>query len=205
MVEPEIRPEDTGPAGETDGARGEPAVLVERALPTDPEVRGSASLYLAEARRQGVAAGRRMLYVGPEVAPSRVAACLGLDRGEHAFARRKLMFADDVPVRVATSWFRRDIVEGSPLAAADFVPGGLDGVLRDLGHRFGRAEETLRVRRATADEARTLRIGAGEPVAEVLRASYDVHDTPVHVLETICVGSRHVFRIGQTLPVRDAF
>lgn len=204
-MESEIRPDDLEPAGATDGSGAEPAVLVERALPTDPEVRGSASLYLAEARRQGIVAGRRMLYVGPEVAPPRVAACLGLDESEHAFARRKLMFADDVPVRVATSWFRRDVVEGSPLAAADFIPGGLEGALRDLGYRFGRAEETLRVRRATADEARTLRIDEDEPVAEVLRASFDVHDTPVHVLETICVGSRHVFRIGQTLPVRDAF
>lgn len=190
-----------GRAGE--GAR--PAVLVERALPADPDVRGSASLYLSEARRQGVAAGRRMLDVGPEPAPPRVAACLRIGDGDRAFARRKLLLADDVPVRVATSWFRLDVVEGTPLAASDFVPGGLEDALRGLGYRLGRADETLRVRGAAGGEARTLRIEDGEPVAEVLRASYDVGDTPVHVLETVCVGSRHVFRIAQGSPARDAF
>lgn len=184
---------------------GEAPVVVERTLPTEPAVRGSASLYLAEASRQGIAAGRRMLYVGPEPAPYRVAACLRIGDGELAFARRKMMYAGDVPVRIATSWFRLDVVEGSPLTAADFVPGGLDVALRDLGHRFGRADETLRVRLGTAGEAETLRLGDGEPVAEILRASYDTDDTPVHVLETICAGSRHVFRIGQPASGHDAF
>lgn len=191
---------------ENHGGPGVPDVLVERALPTAPEVRGSASLYLAEARRQGVAAGRRMLDVGPELAPPRVAEYLRIPAGGRAFARRKLMLANDVPVRVATSWFRLETAEGTPLSAADFVPGGLEDALRGLGYRFGRADETLRVRRATGGEARLLRIGDGEPVAEVLRASYDVHDVPVHVLETICAGARHVFRIGPgPAGGRDAF
>lgn len=145
-----------------------------------------------------------MLYVGAEPAPTRVAACLRIRPGEPAFARRKAMYAEGVPVRVATSWFRMDVATGTPLAAEDFVPGGLDAALRDLGYRFGRAEEALRVRGATAPEAAVLRLAEGEPVAEILRASFDVTDVPVHVLETICAGARHVFRIAPAAG-RDVF
>lgn len=171
--------------------------VVERWLPTDPGIRASASLYLIEAQRQGITPGRQMLYVGIEPCPAHLTDHLGAAAGEPVFVRRKLMLADDVPVRIATSYFPASLAEGTPLTAPDFVPGGLQGVLEEMGYAFGRADETLAARMPTARETETLDLYADTPVVQVLRSAYDTEDRPVHTLETLCAADRHVFRIQQ--------
>lgn len=174
-----------------------PRVLVYRALPTEPAVRGSKSLFLAEAERQGLKAGRRMLYVGLEPAGDQVAGCLRVEPGTEIVARRKMMTANDVPVRIATSYFRADLFGGTRLAEPEFVQPSLQSALTALGYSFGHAEEYLIARPPTAFERETLELEAGEWIVQVLRTSYSVEGTPVHVLETICAANRHVFSIGQ--------
>jgi DNA-binding GntR family transcriptional regulator len=174
-----------------------PAIVVRRALPTEPAVRGSASLFMAEAERQGIRSGRRMLYVGPEPAGGRIAAALGVDPGAEVLARRKLLLADDVPVRVATSFFRLDLFGGTPVADPDFVRPSLQAGIEALGHRFGHAEEHLIARPPEGDEAAVLELGPGEWVVQVLRTSHDTGGTPIHALETICAATRHIFTVTQ--------
>lgn len=175
-----------------------PRVLVERELPTPPAVRGAPSLFLAEAERQGITPARRMLYVGPEPSNPDVAAGLRVEPGDTVFARRKMFTANEVPVRIATSYFRMDVADGTGLAAPDFVRPTLQAAIEALGHRFGHAEETLVARPPEPYEAETLDLDPGEWVLRVLRVAYSTRDTPVHALETICSASRHVFRITQT-------
>jgi GntR family transcriptional regulator len=174
-----------------------PRVLVQRSLPTDPRVRSSVSLFLAEAERQGVAADRRMLYIGLEPAAEHVAACLRVSPGDDVVARRKVMSAGGVPVRVATSFFRADLFASTRMAEPEFVRPSLQSALADLGYRFGRAEETLTARRATTVERDTLELEPDDWVVQIVRASYSTEDTPIHTLETICAATRHVFPVGQ--------
>ncbi|PZG50455.1 hypothetical protein C1I98_10450 [Spongiactinospora gelatinilytica] len=174
-----------------------PRVLVSRPLPTDPAVRGSRSLFLSQAAEQGIRADRRMLYVGPEPAGRNVAECLQVVPGDEVIARRKLMLANDVPVRIATSYFRADLFAGTRIAQPGFVLPTLQAALEALGHRFGRAEEVLTARRPTALEAETLDLDPGEWVVQVVRTGYGTDGTPVHTLETICAADRHVFPIRQ--------
>lgn len=175
-----------------------PRVLVQRAIPTDPAVRGSASLYLEEARRQGIEnAERRMLYIGTEPASDHVAARLRVDTGTDVVARRKMFTANAVPVRISTSYFRADLFGGTRIEEPEFVKPSLQAAIESLGYQFGHAEETLTAREATRFEAETLDLDPGEWVVQVLRASYSTEDTPVHVLETICAATRHVFVVGQ--------
>lgn len=174
-----------------------PPVLVRRAVPTPPAVRASASLFLAEAGRQGLTGGRRMLYVGPEPAPERVAAALRVTPGAEVLARRKLLLAGDVPVRVATSYLRLDLFGGTPLCDPGFVKPSLQAGIEALGHRFGHAEEELRARPPLPAEAATLALGPGEWVVEILRTGFSADGTPVHALHTVCAASRHVFEITQ--------
>ena len=47
-------------------------VVVERAIPTEPGIRASRSLYLSETEHQGVTPSRQMLKVGPEPAAAQV-------------------------------------------------------------------------------------------------------------------------------------
>ncbi|MFC6582071.1 UTRA domain-containing protein [Planomonospora parontospora] len=178
-------------------ATSAPRVLVQRPLPTDPAVRGSKSLYLIEAERQGLKADRRMLYIGPEPASEHVAACLRVNPGDEVIARRKMMLANDVPVRIATSYFRADLFQDTRISQPEFVLPTLQAALEALGYRFGHAEEVLTARRPTSFEAETLELEPGEWVVQVLRASYSTEDTPIHTLETICAATRHTFPIGQ--------
>ncbi|MFC7099865.1 UTRA domain-containing protein [Nonomuraea rubra] len=130
-------------------------------LPTEPAVRGSASLFLSEAQRQGLKAGRRMLYVGLEAASEQVAACLRVEVGADVVARRKMMTANDVPVRIATSYFRADLFGGTRLGEPGFVRPSLQAAIVDLGHAFGRAEESLIARPPTGFERETLELDPG--------------------------------------------
>lgn len=197
----QIPPDETAgpvakaPAGSETRA---PRVLVQRALPTDPAIRGSVSLYLVEAERQGIRADRKMLYIGLEPASEHIAACLRVNPGQDVVARRKLMLADDVPVRVATSYFRADLFGHTRMAEPEFVRPTLQAALGDLGYMFGRAEEHLIAREPTGFERETLDLDEpGEWVVQVVRVSYSSEDTPVHALETICAATRHIFPIGQ--------
>lgn len=194
-----------GPAAKAPAASEDraPRVLVARGLPTEPAVRGSVSLFLVEAERQGIQADRRMLYIGLEPASEHVAACLRVEPGDDVLARRKLMFADSVPVRIATSYFRADLFGDTRMAEPDFVRPSLQAALRDLGYQFGRASEHLTARRPTQFEQETLELEPGEWIVQVLRASYSSEDTPVHTLETICAATRHVFPIGQVAGTDD--
>lgn len=178
-------------------AEAAPRVLVQRALPTEPAVRGSVSLFLVEAERQGIQAEREMLYIGLEPASDHVARCLRVESGEDVVARRKLMSANKIPVRIATSFFRADLFADTRMSQPEFVRPSLQSGLEDLGYRFGHAEENLTARRPTSFESETLDLDSDEWVVQVLRTSYSVEDTPVHALETICAATRHVFPIGQ--------
>lgn len=180
-----------------------PRVLVQRALPTDPSIRGSVSLYLVEAERQGIKAERRMLYIGLEPANEHVAACLRVEPGTDVVARRKLMLANGVPVRVATSFFRADLFGNTRMAEPEFVRPTLQSALTDLGYQFGRAEEYLTSRAATPFERETLDLDPGEWIVQIMRASYSTEDTPVHTLETICSATRHIFPIGQVAGIDE--
>jgi DNA-binding GntR family transcriptional regulator len=177
--------------------RTAPRVLVQRALPTDPSVRGSKSLFLEEAERQGIRGERKMLFIGTEVVGDHIASALRIEPGTDAIARRKMFTANSVPVRIATSYFRTAEFAGTRIAEAEFVLPSLQAAIEALGYQFGHAEETLTAREATRFEAETLELDPGEWVVQVLRASYSSEDTAIHVLETICSANRHVFVIGQ--------
>jgi len=199
VTPPRITQISKGPAAKAPEppASQPPRVLVERALPTPPAVRGSLSLYFVEAEQQGIAADRKMLYIGKEPATDHVASSLRLAAGDDVLARRKLMLANAVPVRIATSFFRPDLFDGTRLAEPEFVRPSLQAAIEDLGYSFGRAEETLISRRPTAFERETLDLEPDEWIVQVLRTSFSTEDTPVHTLETICAASRHLFPIGQ--------
>lgn len=190
-------------APELPDARG-PRVLVQRAIPTPPSVRGSRSLFLMEAERQGLEADREMLYIGLEPASEHIADALEVEEGEDVVARRKLMSIDEVPVRIATSFFRADLFADTRMNEPEFVRPTLQAALEDLGYHFGRATEYLISRPATQFEHETLDLNSGEWVVQVMRTSYSTEDTPVHALETICAATRHIFPIGQVAG-RDEF
>ncbi len=178
--------------------------LVQRAIPTDPAVRSSSSLFLTETAGQAGEATRQLLFSGPAPAHPSVVELMGVEPGEQVLSRRRLMLVDGVPVRIATSYFLPEAPEAAELTGDDFVPGGLQELFERHGRVFARAAETLVARLPAGDEAELLAIDPAEPVVEIVRSSYDREGQPVHTLQTICAASRHVFVIGQP-PEDEAF
>lgn len=182
---------------ERDSARRRAQVIVQRSLPTEPVAHGAGCLYLSPVRRQGVRPEIRLLDAGPRPASEHIATCLRVRPGDVVIARRRLMFADDVPIRLATSYFRADLFGGGRLADPEALGTPLEEAVAALGHTFGHAEETLVARPAGPGEERSLDLDPGEWVVQILRASYSADDTPIHVLETVCAATRHVFTVSQ--------
>lgn len=174
-----------------------PRVIVQRSLPAEPGLGGPARAHIAAAERQGVDLEMRALSVGCEASSEHVASCLRIRTGDDVLTRRRMLLADGVPVRIISSYFRADLFGGTPVADPEFAAQNLQATLEKLGHRFGHAEETLVARPATHNEATPLQLDPGEWIVQLLRASYSTEDTPVHMLETLCAASRHVFTVGQ--------
>jgi DNA-binding GntR family transcriptional regulator len=107
------------------------------------------------------------------------------------------MLANDVPVRIATSYFRADLFADTRMNEPEFVRPSLQAAIDELGYRFGRAEEFLISRRPTRFERETLDLDPDEWVVQILRTSYSTEDTPIHALETVRAATRHLFPIGQ--------
>ena len=172
-------------------------VVVERAIPTEPGIRASRSLYLSETEHQGVTPSRQMLKVGPEPAAAHIAARLGVAEGDDVVVRRKLMSANGIPIRISGSYFLPAFAEETGLDQADFIEEGYQVLFERHGRRFGHAVETLTGRMPTPDEAQTLQLAADVPVVHVLRTSYDVNKEHIHTLESVCAADKHVFRVRQ--------
>jgi GntR family transcriptional regulator len=173
-----------------------PQVIVHRALPGTPGVLSGAA-FVSAARRQGLRPAVRLLSVGTEPSSEHVATCLRVQTGDEVIARRRLVLADDVPVRLVTSYFRADLFAGTRVCEPELATPSLAECLGELGHTFGHAEETLVARPPTRAEASGLDLDQGEWVVQVLRAAYSDDDTPVHLMESVCAASRHVFTVGQ--------
>jgi len=176
-------------------------IVVERAIPTDPSVRSSESLFLTETTGQAGEATRELLGVETIARPDHLAELI--DSGE-VIVRRRLMSVDGVPVRISNSYFPASAPEAQILGSERFMEGGLQKLFESHGRRFGHARETLTARPPTAEEADLLKLREGVAVVHIVRASFDADATMVHTLESICAADKHVFVVNQ-LPGDQAF
>ena len=172
-------------------------VLVHRAIPTDPAIRSSSSLFLSESAEHPGAPTRSLLFSGLAPAPAGIASRMGVSESAELLTRRRLMLVDGVPLRIATSYFLPNAPEAGELSGESFLGAGLQDLFDRHNRIFGRAEETLVARKPSGDEAGVLEIDADEPVVEIIRTSFDAEGEPVHTLQTICAASRHEFTVRQ--------
>jgi GntR family transcriptional regulator len=169
-------------------------IRVERAIPTDPSVRSSESLFLTESAYQGAGAARRLLGVETIETPDPIAHLVETDQ---VIVRRRLMSVNGVPVRISNSYFPAGSPESETLKSDDFIEGGLQQLFERHGRRFGHARETLTARLPNRSEAELLQIDDNVPVVHIVRASFDAEGDMVHILESICAADKHVFVVTQ--------
>jgi len=115
-----------------------------------------------------------------EPAPDAVAEALKIQPGTEVLVRARVMYADDEPVQLATSYLPRDLTRGTPIEGKDTGPGGIYARLEEAGHHLDQFVEIVRTGLATETEATALGVAVG---ATFLRIHRTAHTTD-HVVET---------------------
>jgi GntR family transcriptional regulator len=138
-----------------------------RAVREEGQARGA---FEGELRNLGLTA-RSDVDVRQVPAPAAVADLLGVDEGTAVLARRREMYANDLPVQMATSYIPLDIAAGTPIAETDPGPGGTYSRLAELGQAPAVYAETVQIRRPGDDEARFLQMAFDQRVVAIRRTA----------------------------------
>jgi GntR family transcriptional regulator len=140
----------------------------------------------------GSAGQGTILDVGRAAAPSAVAMLLRTPPDTPALLRRQLIERDGEPSELVSSWFPLDVAEGTDLAKAEPIPGGVHAHLHVVKRvRFDHVAERIRARLATAEESRLLNMAKRGAVLNLLLAVYDADDRPLEVVDAVLPGDVH--------------
>src|SRR6266568_5538912 len=152
----------------------------------------------AQALEQGQAPEQQLVEVATVSAPAKVAIRLGVEDGSPVVVRRRVFLADGQPVALCDSYYPAGLADGTPIAQARKIRGGVHALIEDpsgpIRRRIARSVDDLVSRMPTPQEAAALRLPQGVPVNRVLRTVLDIDDKPVEVQETIAAADRHEFR-----------
>jgi GntR family transcriptional regulator len=106
-----------------------------------------------------------------ERAHDQVAAALGVDPDSEVLVRDRLMYADDEPVQLATSYLPRDLTRNTLIEKENPGPGGIYARLEESGHGPLKFDEYVRIGQAAEHEADQLGIPPGTPVFRITRVA----------------------------------
>jgi GntR family transcriptional regulator len=124
--------------------------------------------------------------------PPRVTALLGLAGRGDVLARRLLIRQDGEASELVTWWVPASLAEGTDLAKAEPLHGGVRGHLaRRKGVRVDHVLEQVTARHPTSQEAKLLSVGKSAPMLAMYVAARDASGGPVLVLEVVMPGDRH--------------
>lgn len=135
---------------------------------------------------------RQVSTVSVIPAEGEIAEHLGLKAGDRVAVRRRLMYADDEPLQIGTSYYPFSIVGESKIMDPGDIAEGTDQVLEDLGFVADRYEDEITWRMPSSEESTELRLMPGTPIGRLLRTSLDAADRPIEVYEVILPADRHV-------------
>jgi len=133
--------------------------------------------------------------------PPRVAALLG-DAGKgEVLARKVLIRQDGEASELVTWWIPAAVAEGTDLAKAEPLTGGVRGHLsRRKNIRVDHVLEQVTARHPTPAEAKLLGVGKTTAMLAMHVAARDASGEPVLVLEVVMPGDRHeledVYQVG---------
>jgi GntR family transcriptional regulator len=122
-------------------------------------------------------------------ARAEVAAALGIEPGTEVLVRDRLMYADDEPVQLATSYLPKDITEGTAIEQENTGPGGIYARLEEKGFTPLKFDEYVRIGTAAEHESDQLNIPAGSPVFRITRIA-SAPDRAVEVNFIVLNGER---------------
>jgi GntR family transcriptional regulator len=156
--------------------------------------------FLAESESESREPAVEMLRLGRSKAPADIAVRLGLEEGAPVLIRHRRYLADGQPLELATSYVPWELANGTAMTHKNSGPGGIYARIEELGHRLDHFTEDVSARMPSPDESRTLRLGAGVPVFQLIRTAYDTKGQPVEVCDTVMAANRYL--LSYELPAR---
>jgi GntR family transcriptional regulator len=117
-------------------------------------------------------------------APADVAAILGTEPGAPVLARSRRMYADGIPMQLATSWLPLDLAAGTQIAQEDSGPGGIYSRLDELGHGPVEFNETIVLRLPDDNERRFLSLDIEQRIYHLRRIARDTTGRVVEICDT---------------------
>lgn len=145
---------------------------------------GARGAFDTEVRKLGMTP-RVEVTVSQEPASADVADTFGIEEGTPVLVRGRRMFADDVPVQLATSFIPLEIAEGTQLTERDTGPGGTYSRLADLGHEPKRFSELTQLRVPDGNEASALDMDTAQRVYVITRIARTTEGRAVEITESI--------------------
>ena len=133
------------------------------------------------------------LGVRLEPAGEAVAEALELAVGAEVSTRSWRTLADGRAVVLSTSWLSHELVQGTRATRPDPGPGGIYGVLAELGEAPTGFREAVGARPASRQEAERMALSPGSPVLVVRRVARTAA-RPVELSESVLDAAVHVLR-----------
>ncbi len=134
-----------------------------------------------EAEARGGTGRQRIVFAGETDPPAEVASLLGIEAGQRAVVRRRVIYLDDCPVELTDSFYPLSIAAGTALAEPGKIRGGAVTLLASLGHVGRHVQEDVTARPPTAEDRETFALGEHDPVLVLTRLIRDEHDHPIEV------------------------
>ncbi len=133
------------------------------------------------------------IKIGYEVRPpDDVAERLHLLADELVVVRSRRYMADREPMELAVSYIPWVLAKGTQIVEEDTGPGGIYARIEELGLRLESFSEEVTSRMPTPEEARSLIMGPGIPVIEVIRVAYAEGGRPVEECDTVMRSDRYI-------------
>ncbi|MER5548080.1 GntR family transcriptional regulator [Streptomyces sp. NPDC002589] len=167
-----------------------------------PVARPAGRRRAGSSRVAGGAPYRRLGMPDRLVPPAHVVEALGLEPGETALRRMRLVLLDDgSPGTVVTAWFPPAIADVAPRLAlpGPITEGTTHYVRRETGRSPCEGVDITTVRLASNEEARLLEVEQPAAVAVVVHTAYDQDRLPLVCEEGVTPS--HVFEEVETYPM----
>ncbi len=144
-------------------------------------------------KARGWSPASRLLSISEMTPGLHIQRYLHLREGETVWQIYRLRLADNEPISLQWSYIPRRLA--ADLDKRDLA-GSLYYILRnDYRIEMKTADQTIRARGATAEEARILQTVENEAVFEITRVTYDQEDRPVEHLDSLWRGDRYDFHV----------
>jgi DNA-binding GntR family transcriptional regulator len=155
---------------------------------------------LTRAFEQETKAQYQRIEVTILVPPDDVRRRLELAEGEFVVRRSRHRFLDGEPYSINTSYYPRDIAEGTDVMVPTDIARGANQVLAERGFAQVKALDEIWLRMPVPSEVDRLDILPGTPVAEHIITGFTAEGRAVRMVRTILPGDRNVILFERTHP-----